>query len=506
MDRIIVRKDTYFDSVFLMSVSAELGELEGLEKGHVVLATPANRQLLLAEGFDVGHELGPTDLVVALRAEGAGALEKAALRLDELLTTRVQEKAEAGAARPVGLEGALEALPGANVALISVPGEYAAYEARKALAAGLHVMLFSDNVSVEDEIALKEQALKDRLLLMGPDCGTAILGGVGLGFANAVRRGPVGLVGASGTGLQEVSCLLDRAGAGVSQALGTGGRDLSEAVGARTTLLAIDVLAADPETKVLVVISKPPAEAVAEKVLARLAEAGKPAVVHFVGQREAGRRGGVVFAPDLEATALAAAALATGREPAFEAPGLPAGLLDRERSGKAPEQRHLRALYTGGTLAAEALALLEPDLGEIPNNLHGEAAPGGHLVLDLGADEFTRGRPHPMIDPSPRIERLFLEGNDPTVSVILLDVVIGTGSHPDPAGAMVPALEEARQKAEARGGRLSVVASVTGTDADAQHRAAQVARLERAGAVVLPSNAQAVRLARALLVNGASHV
>ncbi|MCU0694036.1 MAG: hypothetical protein MUF54_21810, partial [Polyangiaceae bacterium] len=390
--------------------------------------------------------------------------------------------------------------------VISVPGAYAAYEARKALAAGLHVMIFSDNVRVEDELSLKDDAVRRGLLLMGPDCGTAIINGTMLGFANKVRRGPIGIVGASGTGTQEITCLIDRAGSGISQAIGTGGRDLSESVGARTTLFSIDALAADPDTRVIVVVSKPPSPAVAARVLERLASVNKPVVVQFVGAQRRETKGNVVHAPDLESAAWAAVDLASGADPASRnLPPYPAQELGSELVGKTAKQRAIRGLFTGGTMAAEALAVMTRAFGPVATNLsHGacaptQVAPGEHLVLDLGGDEFTQGRPHPMIDPTPRFERLMKEADNDAMAVALLDIVLGTGSHADPAGAMIPAIEQAKARAISRGQTLSVVASVTGTAGDSQGLAAQIAKLVKAGVVVCPSNIQAVRLACAIV-------
>ena len=501
MDRLIVRKDTYLDSVFLMSISADLGRLDGVQLGQVVLATPANIQLLEGQGFDakVLDGLSPTDLVVALRAAKAEVLDSAEKKLGELLSKRSSAQSTEGP-RPLGLEGGLQSLPGANLVLISVPGEYAAYEARKALNAGMHVMVFSDNVSVEDEIALKKEAVRRGRLLMGPDCGTAIIQGVMLGFANKVRRGPIGVVGASGTGTQEVTCLVEKAGFGISQAIGTGGRDLSEKVGALTTLFAIDMLGKDPNTKVIVVISKPPAKPVADKVLTALRESPKPAVVHFVGSSRNDSEGHVHFAPDLESAARKAVELAGGKAAAPAA--MDKALIERERKGLAAGQKYLRGLFTGGTMAAEASAYLRASGWKLYTNLdHGVAAPKerGHEIIDLGDDEFTRGRPHPMIEPAPRVERLMNEADDPSIGVVLLDVVLGSGSHADPAGAMIPAIEHARKLAKERGGYLPVIASVTGTDGDFQGLAQSAERLQRAGVVVVGSNIQAARVAQAIL-------
>ncbi len=508
VDRLIVRKDAYFDSVFLMSLSAELTELDGLQVGQVVLATPANKQLLSGQGFGGGvlDPLGPTDLVVALRAKTEALLDAAEQLFDELLNRRKKGSDSGVVDRPIGLDGAVRSKPGANLVVVSVPGAYAAYEARKAIQAGLHVMLFSDNVSVQDEIALKTEAVERGLLMMGPDCGTAIINGVMLGFANAVRLGPIGLVGASGTGTQEVTCLIHQLGSGITQAIGTGGRDLSEAVGARTTLFAIDALSADPTTRVVVVVSKPPADAVANRVIERLEKLDKPSVVHFVGAGRSDRQGKVHHAPDLASAARLAVALAEGKsEQKIEAVPLPKELLAQARKGRDPKQVALRGLFTGGTMAAEAHAHLQKHLGPIPSNLgHGSppidvVMPDQHAIVDLGGDEFTQGRPHPMIDPTPRVERLMAEAENHRLAVVLMDVVLGTGSHRDPAGAMIPAIEQTRNRAKQRGQHVTVVTSVTGTDGDRQGLDEQVQKLRRAGVVVLPSNMDAVRFAHAVL-------
>jgi succinyl-CoA synthetase alpha subunit len=359
----------------------------------------------------------------------------------------------------------------------------------KALKRGLHVFLFSDNVSVEDEIQLKTLAVKKRLLVMGPDCGTAIVDGVPLGFANAVARGTVGLVGASGTGLQQVTCLIDRFGAGVSQAIGVGGRDLDERVGGTMMLAALELLAADPGTSVIVLLSKPPAPTVAERVLARARAAGKPVVVNFLGSDSSlVRRAGAIPAVTLEDAARAAVALARGDAPVEADDGSKdmASVARGEAAKLAEGQRTVRGLYSGGSLAYEAKVVLNLELGDAAKQ---------HTVIDLGDDEYTVGRPHPMIDPRLRNEHVIAIGSDEEAAVLLLDVVIGYASHPDPAGALAPAIAEARATATRAGRYLAVVASVCGTDRDAQGLAAQESTLLAAGVLVQSSNARAARRA-----------
>lgn len=521
MKRLIVRKDSYHDSVFLMLAAKELKAAPGVREAVVAMGTDMNRDLLDRLGFG-GAELtasGPNDLVVAVDAsdeKGAdAALAQAFALIDRKKTA---SRTTSGMDRAPTLESAVEKLPGAKVAVISLPGAYAAREARKALEKGLHVMLFSDNVSLRDEVDLKRRAQEKGLLVMGPDCGTAILDGQPLCFANAVRRGAVGLVGASGTGLQEVTCLLDRYGAGISQAIGTGGRDLkAPEVGCRTTLAGIAALARDPATKVIVVISKPPAPDAAARVLDALSKSGKPCVAHFVGGRRSDTAAfsEIRTAESLEECARMAAALARGepyRAVEWELPEDEIrSIVEREAAGLAPAQKHLRGLFTGGTLADEALFLLQPLIGPVWSNnqtdpkwlLPDPRESRGHTIVDLGDDVFTVGRPHPMIDPSSRVNRIEKEADDPSVALLLLDLVLGYGSHPDPAGALAQPLARARAKIRERGGNLSIVASITGTPRDFQDLAAQRRKLEELGAVVMPSNRQASRLAGQILGKGA---
>ena len=380
----------------------------------------------------------------------------------------------------------------ANLALISTPGTYATAEAIKALKLGLNVFLFSDNVPVEDEIELKTMARARGLLVMGPDCGTAILDGVPLGFANAVRRGTIGLVGASGTGLQQVSCLIDRYGAGVSQAIGVGGRDLDERVGGAMMLAALERLAADPGTELIVLISKPPSASVAERVLAAAAAVGKPVIVNFLGgDPDAVTAAGSIPAATFEAAATIASAMALGDTvPADDglAPAtVPANDVREARAELDPGQWRIRGLYSGGSLAGEAKLVLRASLGA--------DAAKRHEIVDLGDDEYTVGRPHPMIDPRLRNEHLEAAAGDPSTAVILLDVVLGYGSNPDPAGALASAIRAARADAAREGRRFAVVASVCGTSGDPQDLGAQEARLAEVGVILAPSNARAAALA-----------
>jgi FdrA protein len=441
---------------------------------------------------------GPNDLAIVIRAASEAEADGATASAAELLAAAGRARQETSRALPRTLDSARRRLPGANLALISVPGPFAAAEALKALRAGLHVMLFSDNVTVDDEIALKRLAVNKGLLMMGPDCGTAYVNGVPLGFANVVPRGRIGVIAASGTGLQQVATLLAGHGEGISHALGVGGRDMSAAVGGLMTLPALRALAADSTTALVVVIGKPPAPEIRERVLAAVRETGKPAVVVMLGRGvEPGERAGVTTVTTFEDAAAAAVAVLAGK------PWSPQSAIanaDEEariaaaRRRLATGQRAIRGLYAGGTLAHEAVLLLESQVGPVATNLE-RGSEGIHQILDLGADEFTLGRAHPMLDPGVRIDAIARAAKEPEVAVLLLDVVLGHGAAADPAGDIAPALEAARAEAKTHGRKLTVVATVVGTRDDPQGLTRQIARLETAGAWVLPANARAVRAA-----------
>jgi succinyl-CoA synthetase alpha subunit len=505
MHRIV--PNLYRDSVSLMQLSAALGKRAGVERASAIMATPANLELLREAGLlaDVVVKPSPNDLLIALRGKSATALEAALAAAQAALDKPPAMATEGGPAglQPRSLQMALETSPQANLALISVPGEYAAAEAMKALRLGLNVMLFSDNVPATDEVALKSYARERKLLVMGPDCGTAIIDGVPLGFANAVRRGSVGVVGASGTGTQQVTCLVHRRGGGISHAIGTGGHDLSKDVGGITMLAGLHALARDRETKVIVLISKPPAPSVAKEVLAAARRAGKPVVVNFIGAPHDELSGNNLYpARTLEEAAIAAVALAKGKRPPRASPSK----LTIPRLKMKAEQRYIRGLYSGGTFCYEASALLGEALGEVWSNapvdplrkIKNPWKSQGHTLIDLGDDVFTRGRPHPMIDHRLRNERLLQEAADPQVAVILLDVVLGYGSHADPAAEMTPAIEKAQQAARKKGRSLAFVGFVCGTEEDPQGLERQETALRGAGVHLAESNARAVMLAAAI--------
>ena len=493
-----IKRGAYFDSVTLMRVGKELSAMTGVIDAAVVMGTKANKGILHSSGLLTSQleKASDTDLVVAVKAENEKAAADAVAKVDGLLKGATKKSATTGDAFPTSLEAALKVIPDANLAMISVAGRYAGDVAMQALDKGLHVMLFSDNVSLEIEIELKKLAAKKGLLVMGPDCGTAIINGIPLAFANVVRRGSIGIVAAAGTGLQEVSTIISNAGAGISQAIGTGGRDVKKDVGGIMFIEGLKALAADKGTSVILLVSKPPHKDVLSRILKVIKSIRKPVVRIFIG---AASKDGPAT---LEEAAHMAVALAKGENPSTALKRLATrdkgiSLHARKLASKmGRKQKYIRGLFSGGTFCAEAQIIFDGMLKDLYSNaptgkskqLKDSLSSRKNTVIDLGEDEFTVGRPHPMIDFSLRNKRILAEAGDPETAVILLDVVLGYGSNMDPAAELVPVIRGAAKK-------VAVVCSVTGTIEDPQNKARVTAALEKAGAIVMPSNAAACKLA-----------
>jgi FdrA protein len=478
-----VRRGAYYDSVVLMQLQRGLLGLPGILDAGVVMATPANRDLLAANNLlPESITASPDDLLIVVKAENESFASDAMSQIDTLLAKRRSSVSQDF--HPRSLSSAVKQLPEANWVLVSVPGRYAAGVAREALDLGKHVFLYSDNVSLEDEISLKKTGREKGLLVMGPDCGTAIINGIGLGFANRVRRGSIGVVGASGTGTQAVTSHIHNLGGGISHAIGTGGRDLKSEVGAITAHQALDLLARDPETKIIVLISKPPSPAVVTQLISAAQGTGKPVVLYFIGYPPPARKiGNLQFAIRLSEAAELAVEMGDQRLETIE---------------KSPVSNlYVRGLFSGGTLAYETLLGLQAVLSPIYSNapitndqllkdpLHSEC----HTIVDLGDEFFMVGRLHPMIDNDLRIRRMKQEAADEQVGMILFDVVLGEGSHPNPSGELLPVIDEIRKT---RNTELEFVAIVIGTDQDLQNVQSQVDQLKDAGVIVFRTATEAV--------------
>lgn len=505
-DRIVIKKNTYFDSVSLMSISTKANRLDGVEQAFVAMATEMNKGVLKNLGLlsDELEQAKSGDLLIVIRGASDEAND-ATLAAIEGLFTRKDQGGSRHEARYATLSSAHQHIPESNLAIISVNGAFAAREARQALDNDLNVMLFSDNVSLEDELALKQLAHGKGLLLMGPDCGTAIINGAGLCFANEVRRGSIGIVGASGTGSQELSVRIHEFGGGISQLIGTGGRDLSEKIGGIMMLDAIQMLEDDEQTDVIALISKPPAPAVARKVLERAKACRKPVVVCFLGRGSSPTdEDGLQFAGGTKEAALKAVLLTGVKKESLDLHPLNWPLIEEVRARLKPEQKYIRGLFCGGTLCDEAMFAALEKYPDVYSNIQPDPAyrlkdlnvSQAHTFLDFGDDDFTNGKPHPMIDPTNRIQRLLQEARDPQVGVIAMDFVLGYGSHEDPVGVTLDAIKEAKAIAAREGRHLEILGYVLGTELDTPSLSGQCRMLTEAGVIWASSSTNTGLLAR----------
>lgn len=522
-----IKQNTYYDSVTLMLISKDLKKLDGVEEALVGMGTDLNR--------DIAHNLGlvtpefetitANDFFVAIRCENDDVMAAALAKVDELLTKK-KENSSANYYPPT-LSSAIKMDDQLNLAIISVPGKYAAGVADECLDHDINVMLFSDNVTIEEEKRLKEKAVSKELLMMGPDCGTAVVNGLPLAFANVIHKGPIGICGASGTGTQELTILIDQLGSGITQALGTGGRDLKAEIGGLMFKQCLNALIADPDTKVIIMLSKPPADHVAKEILAIAKECNdhiKPVVVDFIGgDPNLPKEYGLTAAYNLEDAARKAVALSKG-EP------VPADMLDidmpkaelealieRETSKMAPTQKYYRGFFSGGTLADESMKLSIGKLGHIYSNIPLKpedkienpltAEYKENTCIDFGEDEFTEGKPHPMIDLTLRCERILRDAHDPTLAILQCDCVIGYGSNANPAEELSAAIAKAKEIAASEGRYISAICSIVGTEGDPQNLTETRKQLEAAGAIVVRSNAQSTYLVHHMLdkLNGGKY-
>lgn len=503
------RKNTYYDSVKLMLISKDIKKIDGVHEALVGMGTDLNKEL--AENLNISNDkikkIGANDFFITVLAEDNIKIEEIVEETDRLLSEKKQ--VSNSDYMPFTLNSALEQSPKSNIVIISVGGEYAAKEARDALNKGLHVMIFSDNVKIEEEQELKKLAVDKGLLMMGPDCGTAIINNTPLAFANVIRKGKIGIVGASGTGIQEATVLIDKMGEGVSQVIGTGGRDLSIKIGGLMMLQGLEALVEDSKTDVILLISKPPAKEVIEKILSRIKEIEKPVVINFIGgERSLIEKYNGIPAISLEDAARKSVSLVKGEEPKdFNEFTMSMDKIEKivknETNKLDKRQKYLRGLYTGGTLADECMVLLNPIIGDMYSNiplksefkLKNVFKSQEHTCIDFGDDDFTKGRLHPMIDPSIRSEQLEIEAKDEEVAVILIDFILGYGAHEDPVEDIATTISKIKAQKSSDDKHLIVIASICGTENDPQSLTEMTNKLKKAGVIVMPSNAQAVKLA-----------
>ncbi len=498
----VIRKNQYYDSVFLMGVNKRLSQAKGVLQTAVLMGSDTNKQLLADIGIRAGEitQANPNDLIVAVIGESAQVVDRVLGKLDHALHALEEKEPDA---RVRSLEDALAEKPQANLAVLSIPGEYVLREARKALENGLNLFIFSSNVPISGELELKELAAQKDLLVMGPDCGTSILGGTGIGFANVVNRGSIGAIGPSGTGLQEFTCQIHNAGFGISHAIGTGSHDLSDEIGGITTLQALEALDANAQTKVITIIAKPPGAATLARLLERIKGCSKPVVGCFLGASEESLEDidEITRASTIDEAVYKAIHYAGkgGEIAKLELTKQERDLAASARVGWTPEQRYLRGLFAGGTFCYQSQQILtEAGIATHSNapldpktRLAHPDKSFAHTLIDMGDETYTLGKPHPMIDSTMRSKRILSEGRDPSVAILLLDFILGYNASMDPVGDLLDAILEAKKMKQQQGGELTVVASICGTENDPQEMDLQVKLLREAGVIVFHSNAKA---------------
>ena len=499
----------YRDSVSLMRISSTLCALPDVSQAYCVMATQTNLDLLRDSHLLLDHvNAGANDILIAVQARDRKSLDKAfAIARESIKVTEIQSgSGKSENVLPRSIEMAIHTENQSNMVVISTPGPYAASEALKALSHGLNVMIFSDNVSLADEVLLKRKTQNNDLLVMGPDCGTAIIDGIPFGFANAVARGPIGLVGASGTGLQQLASLIDRSGAGISQAIGVGSRDLSEQVCGLSTLKVLRHFKNDPDTNVIVLVSKPSHPKARDLILRECDELGKPVVACLLGDESVNKQTDNIHIVSTLESAARKALEVSGCSPDWEAYE-PLKITALGDIGS--NRRYLRGLYCGGTFCLEAFQILRRIINPLYTNVSSDSTyqltdlwkSKGHVLIDLGDDVFTRGRPHPMIDHRLRNERLRQEALDPETAVILFDVVLGTGSNPDPVEEMAPILKEIGKGAELTDSSPLLCSFVCGTENDSQSFSRQCEALRHLGVSVFNSSTEAARAVGQILAS-----
>lgn len=523
---VLVKSNYYRDSLNLLKISDIMKRSSsGIVEAVVIMGTKTNKAVLVKLGFPSTkiNQATESDLIIAIEAVDKGSVDSALRKVEELLhSDGSSDTSSSVSENPTDLDSALVSMSNANLALISIPGEYVKDLSIKLSNEGIHQQIFSDHVPLDDELTIKEYAAKKGVLVLGPGAGTSIINGKGIGFSNVLRKGPVGIIAAAGTGLQEVSSLLDQCDIGVKYGLGVGANDPKEKIGGLMMLEALKVLEELPDIEIMTIVSKPPSPRAKKKIIDYIVKNGKKKyVLAFLGGGHDDSLPKSTKSKIVQVTTLASAVFAVAGLTSNELykqslvrlhiePEILQRSVAKEWKGFGQQQKYIRALYTGGTFAYETQVILNGILKDLFSN-----APTGrtkklpqsskskkHSILDLGEEEFTQGRPHPMIDPTIRRLRLVEESQDPEVGVVMMDFVLGYGSNPDPVGAVLNEIGQVKATARKSGRYLSIVTHVCGTKRDPQGYDESIRKLENAGALVFPTNALAAIASAQIIARG----
>ena len=498
-----ILKNCYYDSVFLMRLARKLSEKDNVGNVSIGMGTPLNKDTIIDLGLNTDdlEKAGPNDLIIAIKATDERVCENAKEEFFTLVNER-DTSALKNAFRTIA--GAKSAVSDANLAVISVAGEYAATEAKRALQNDMNVFMFSDNVPLEDEVELKKLALSKNKFMMGPGCGLSFINGVAIGLCSMVNRGDIGLAGASGSGIQEVMILVHRNGFGISHAIGTGGRDMSDEVGGISMIQSIRALEADERTRVIALISKPPAKSALITVIDEIKKCSKPVVVHFLnGDNKFLKENGILYSESFDNTAKMVMELSCGHEVKLKKVFDSDIDVLSEVKKFSPSQKYIRAILCGGSLADEMQIICNSKNRKIYSNVAFDSelllddpyTSIENTVIDIGDEVFTKGRAHVAIDPTARVNRFIKEARDPETAVIYLDFLLGYALHTDPASIMAEVIIEEKTRAASEGRHLCVIATICGSDMDPQNFSKQAQILKDAGVILADTNKVAVELA-----------
>jgi len=497
----ITKKNFFRDSVQMMQFSQQLKDEQGVIDAAIVMGTDLNKNTLKKMGLltEDGISATENDTLITINCQDENSLNNAVQKAEQLLTSDItKSKNEFN-----DLSSALDAFDNANMASLSIPGQFVKEMATELIRKQLHLFVFSDHVPLEDEILLKNLALENNVLFMGPEAGTSILNGTVFGFGNRIRSGSVGIIGASGTGIQESSTMIDLFGEGISHAIGVGGRDLRNDIGGMMTMKTMEVFEDDPNTKAVLLVSKPVGDDVRNKIINKINNFSKKNyVLCLIGDNENREDSAKIkFSKSIQISVLKILKYVNDdaykkikdvvRKQVDDSIKLAKSL----SSDLNNDQRFVRGFFAGGTLCYESKIILEQMIGKVYSNLSsddeysikGNAASKENTLIDFGEEEFTSARPHPIIDPLLRKNRILEDADDPNVGVIIIDIICGINAAKNTMAFHAETIKKAIENAKEKGRRLSVFAYICGTEKDVSEN--ELKLLTDSGAKLFTSNA-----------------
>ena len=497
----IIKKNFFRDSVQMMQFSQQLKDEQGVIDAAIVMSTVLNKNTLKNMNLltEDGISATENDTLISINCQDENSLSNAIQKAEQLLTS-ISAKAKN---EFTSLASALDTFSDANIASLSIPGQFVKEMATELINKQLNLFVFSDHVPLEDEIYLKNLALENNVLFMGPEAGTSILNGTVFGFGNRVRKGSIGIIGASGTGIQESSTMIDLFGEGISHGIGVGGRDLRNDIGGMMTMKAMEIFENDPNTKAVLLVSKPVDNYIRNKIINKINNFSKKNyVLCLIGDNENSvDTAKIKFSKSIQMSVLKILKLLDDnvykktkdvvRNQINDSIKLSESLSKDLNEG----QKFIRGFFAGGTLCYESKIILEQMIGKIYSNLSsddeysikGNVSSKENTLIDFGEEEFTSARPHPIIDPLLRRNRILEDANDPNVGVIIIDIICGINAAKNTMAFHAETIKKAIEIAREQGRKLSVFTYICGTENDVSKN--ELKLLADSGAKLFTSNA-----------------